>query len=186
MVNLDGSGSSAGGAWRHNPGLTKTNGFGASRSSGSHDGVDFSGPLGSAIRAVHGGTVTRTGKPVWDYAALGDVITVKSDDGWQEIYQEFGGMNNIKVHTGQTIKPGQKIATLGPLNGAGNGPHVHIGVSHGSLWNHGRQYTWLVRCHEDAREILVTRSQKTRKLKLTVPSPSLLQEVGVAFKFMVS
>lgn len=141
MVDLDGG--SAGGNWRHNPGLSETNGFGASRSFGSHDGVDFSGPLGSAIRAVHGGTVTHVGRPLhgWPYSQLGDVITVASNDGWQEIYQEFGGMNNIKTSTGDVIKTGQKIATLGRLNGAGSGSHVHIGVSHGSLWDHGGSST---------------------------------------------
>lgn len=141
MVDLDGG--SAGGNWRHNPGLSETNGFGASRSFGSHDGVDFSGPLGSAIRAVHGGTVTHVGRPLhnWPYSQLGDVITVASNDGWQEIYQEFGGMNNVKVGTGDVIKAGQKIATLGRLNGAGSGSHVHIGVSHGSLWDHGGSST---------------------------------------------
>lgn len=141
MVDLDGG--SAGGNWRHNPGLSETNGFGASRSFGSHDGVDFSGPLGSAIRAVHGGTVTHVGRPLhnWPYSQLGDVITVASNDGWQEIYQEFGGMNNVKVGTGDVIKAGQKIATLGRLNGAGSGAHVHIGVSHGSLWDHGGSST---------------------------------------------
>lgn len=137
MVNLNGD--SAGGNWAHNPGLSETNGFGASRSFGTHDGVDFSGKLGSAITAVHGGTVTHIGKPLhgWPYSQLGDVITVKSSDGYQEIYQEFGDMGNIKVSTGDEIKTGQKIATLGRLNGAGSGAHVHIGVSKGSLWNHG-------------------------------------------------
>ncbi|WP_354630862.1 tape measure protein [Levilactobacillus brevis] len=138
---LDSSGT--GGSWRHDPGLTKTNGFGASRSFGSHDGVDFSGSLGSPILAVHGGKVTHTGRPLhgWPYSQLGDVITVASDDGYQEIYQEFGGMNNIKTSTGDIIKTGQKIATLGHLNGAGSGSHVHIGVSHGSLWDHGGSNT---------------------------------------------
>lgn len=138
---LDSSGT--GGSWRHDPGLTKTNGFGASRSFGSHDGVDFSGSLGSPILAVHGGKVTHTGRPLhgWPYSQLGDVITVASDDGYQEIYQEFGGMNNIKTSTGDIIKTGQKIATLGRLNGAGSGSHVHIGVSHGSLWDHGGSNT---------------------------------------------
>lgn len=134
-------GSAAGGNWRHDPGMGETNGFGAARSFGSHDGVDFSSSLGSAILAVHGGTVTRVGKPVWGASQLGDVITVKSDDGWQEIYQEFGTMKNIKVAVGDIIKTGQAIATLGPLNGAGSGAHVHIGVAHGSLWDHGGSST---------------------------------------------
>lgn len=146
MVDLNGGGS-GGGSWRHTPGLSETNGFGASRPFGSHDGVDFSGPLGSAIDAVHGGTVAQIGKPGhgWPYSQLGDIIWVKSDDGYQEIYQEFGGMGNIKVSQGDNIKTGQKIATLGHLNGAGSGAHVHIGVSKGSVWNHGGSSTkgWL-------------------------------------------
>lgn len=137
----------AGGAWLHTPGLAETNGFGAARSFGSHDGVDFSGSLGSAIKAVHGGTVAQTGKPGhgWPYSQLGDIIWVKSADGYQEIYQEFGDMGNIKVSTGDTIKTGQTIATLGKLNGSGSGAHVHIGVSKGSVWDHGGSSTagWL-------------------------------------------
>ncbi len=140
---IQGGGSGAGGSWRHDPGMAETNGFGAARSFGSHDGVDFSSSLGSGILAVHGGKVTHTGRPLhgWPYSQLGDVITVASDDGYQEIYQEFGGMNNIKVSTGDVIKTGQRIATLGNLNGAGSGAHVHIGVSHGSLWDHGGSST---------------------------------------------
>ncbi|MGJ3848144.1 tape measure protein [Levilactobacillus brevis] len=140
---IQGGGSGAGGSWRHDPGMAETNGFGAARSFGGHDGVDFSSSLGSGILAVHGGKVTHTGRPLhgWPYSQLGDVITVASDDGYQEIYQEFGGMNNIKVSTGDVIKTGQRIATLGNLNGAGSGAHVHIGVSHGSLWDHGGSST---------------------------------------------
>nr|WP_263849321.1 hypothetical protein [Secundilactobacillus similis] len=57
------------------------------------------------------------------------------------MYQEFGTMKNIKVAVGDIIKTGQAIATLGPLNGAGSGAHVHIGVAHGSLWDHGGSST---------------------------------------------
>lgn len=134
-------GSAAGGNWRHDPGMTKTNGFGASRSFGSHDGVDFSGPRGTPIRAVHGGKVTRAGKPKWDFKDLGYVVTVKSDDGWQEIYQEFGDASHIKAHVGQIIKTGDTVATQGGIIGSSTGPHVHIGVSHGSLWDHGGSST---------------------------------------------
>lgn len=130
-----GGGSSAGGNWLHNPGMPESNGFNAARKGGIHDGVDFSGAAGTAIKAVHGGTVVLTGasNPWNDYKDLGDIITVKSDDGYQEIYQEFG--KNIKVHPGQQIRTGQTIATLGNL--PGHDLHVHVGVSKGSLWNHG-------------------------------------------------
>lgn len=134
-------GSASGGTWRHDPGMAKTNGFGASRGFGSHDGVDFSGPQGTPIKAVHGGVVTRAGKPVWDFKDLGYVVTVKSDDGWQEIYQEFGDASHIKAHVGQTIKTGDTVATQGGVIGSSTGPHVHIGVSKGSLWDHGGSST---------------------------------------------
>lgn len=134
-------GSGAGGTWRHDPGMAKSNGFGASRSFGSHDGVDFSGPQGTPIKAVHGGVVTRAGKPVWDFKDLGYVVTVKSDDGYQEIYQEFGDSSHIRAHVGQTIKTGDTVATQGGIIGSSTGPHVHIGVSKGSLWDHGGSST---------------------------------------------
>ncbi|MCZ2120123.1 phage tail tape measure protein [Levilactobacillus brevis] len=135
-------GSGAGGNWAHSPGSgwsTGGNGqkFGDSRDGGSHDGVDFGAALGTPFHAMHGGVVTRAGNPVWAPGALGKVITVKSDDGYQEIYQEFGGMRNIKVSVGDKVKTGQTLGTLGPLNGAGSGAHLHVGVSHGSLWDHG-------------------------------------------------
>ncbi|MBS0977478.1 phage tail tape measure protein [Levilactobacillus brevis] len=139
-------GSGAGGNWAHSPGSgwsTGGNGqrFGDSRDGGSHDGVDFGAALGTPFHAMHGGVVTRAGNPVWAPGALGKVITVKSDDGYQEIYQEFGGMRNIKVSVGDKVKTGQTLGTLGPLNGAGSGAHLHVGVSHGSLWDHGGSST---------------------------------------------
>ncbi|KRN02161.1 SLT domain-containing protein [Levilactobacillus senmaizukei DSM 21775 = NBRC 103853] len=141
VMNAAAQSGGAGGNWRHDPGMTKSNGFGASRSFGSHDGVDFTGPQGTPIKAVHGGIVTRAGKPVWDFKDLGYVVTVKSDDGWQEIYQEFGNASHIKAHVGQTIKTGDTVATQGGIIGSSTGPHVHIGVSKGSLWNHGGSST---------------------------------------------
>lgn len=140
-------GTAAGGKWIHTPGLALTNGFGAARSFGSHDGNDFSGPLGSAILAMHGGKVVQIGRPGhgWPYSQLGDIIELDSDDGYHQIYQEFGGMNNIKVAVGDVVKTGQRIATLGHLNGAGSGAHVHVGLAHGSVWDHGGSSTkgWL-------------------------------------------
>lgn len=140
-------GTAAGGKWIHTPGLALTNGFGAARSFGSHDGNDFAGPLGSAILAMHGGKVVQIGRPGhgWPYSQLGDIIELDSDDGYHQIYQEFGGMNNIKVAVGDVVKTGQRIATLGHLNGAGSGAHVHVGLAHGSVWDHGGSSTkgWL-------------------------------------------
>lgn len=130
-----GGGSGAGGSWRNNPGMAMTDPFGASRAGmygagAKHDGTDYSSSLGSSILAMHGGQVIKTGGT--GIKDLGDVIIVKSDDGFKEIYQEFGNMGNIKVKTGDQIHTGQKIATLGSLNGSGNGSHVHVGVTKGN------------------------------------------------------
>jgi len=129
---MSGGGSAAGGNWLNNPGMPQTDGFGSSRASmygkgAVHDGADYSAGIGSAIRAIHGGKVYKVGGT--GIADLGKVIEVKSDDGFREIYQEFGDMNNIKVAVGDIIKTGQTIATLGHLVGAGSGSHVHIGVA---------------------------------------------------------
>ncbi|WP_435752251.1 phage tail tape measure protein [Levilactobacillus brevis] len=129
-------GSGAGGNWAHSPGLAKTDGFNSARGSGLHDGNDFSGAVGSAIHAVHGGKVIRVGYPPSGWGAVGHSIVVKSDDGYEEIYQEYGMANNAKVSVGDTVRTGQTVATLGH-NNVGTTPHVHIGVSKGSVWNHG-------------------------------------------------
>ncbi|HIW71045.1 MAG TPA: phage tail tape measure protein, partial [Candidatus Levilactobacillus faecigallinarum] len=130
-------GSAAGGNWAHNPGLKESDGFNSGRKIGIHDGVDFSGAVGSAIRAIHGGTVIRVGYPPSSgWGAVGHSIVVKSDDGYQEIYQEYGMAKNAEVSVGDTVKTGQEVATLGH-NNVGTPPHVHIGVSKGSVWNHG-------------------------------------------------
>ncbi|MGF7436327.1 phage tail tip lysozyme [Lentilactobacillus senioris] len=127
----------AGGNWLHNPGLIETDGFNSGRKGGIHDGVDFSGSVGSAIKAVHGGKVIRVGyPPSAGWGAVGHSIVVKSDDGKQVIYQEYGMAKNAKVSVGDIIKPGQTVATLGH-NNVGTPPHVHIGVSDGSVWDHG-------------------------------------------------
>ena len=129
-------GSGAGGNWAHSPGLAKTDGFNSARGSGLHDGNDFSGAVGSAIHAVHGGKVIRVGYPPSGWGAVGHSIVVKSDNGYEEIYQEYGMANNAKVSVGDTVRTGQTVATLGH-NNVGTPPHVHIGVSKGSVWNHG-------------------------------------------------
>lgn len=136
---IQSGGSAAGGNWSHSPGAglsTGANGqnFGDGRNfngkPGTHDGRDWGGALGTAIHAIHGGRVVRTGSV--GISDLGDVIIVKSDDGFDEIYQEFGNMHNVKVARGDTIKTGQRIATMGRLNGSGSGNHVHIGVTKGN------------------------------------------------------
>lgn len=177
-------GAGAGGNWAHTPGLRESNGFNASRGSGVHDGVDFSGAVGSAFRAVHGGTVAHIGPDNhWhDFKDLGNIIEVHSDDGFQEIYQEFGNMGNIKVSKGDQVKTGQVLGTLGHL--AGHDVHVHVGVSKGSLWNHGgyshRGWYDVTKMHGNSSGVAKSKA----KPKNTALSKLVKSELGSRLKWV--
>lgn len=177
-------GAGAGGNWAHTPGLRESNGFNASRGSGVHDGVDFSGAVGSAFRAVHGGTVAHIGPDNhWhDFKDLGNIIEVHSDDGFQEIYQEFGNMSNIKVSKGDQVKTGQVLGTLGHL--AGHDVHVHVGVSKGSLWDHGgyshRGWYDVTKMHGKSSGV----DESKKKSKNTALSKLVKSELGSRLKWV--
>lgn len=171
------------GNWAHTPGLRESNGFNAGRSGGIHDGVDFSGSIGSAFRAVHGGTVAHIGPDThWhDFKDLGNIIEVHSDDGFQEIYQEFGGMKNIHVSKGDQVKTGQVLGTLGHL--PGHDVHVHVGVSKGSLWNHGgyshRGWYDVTKMHGKSSGL-----SKNKKPKNTALTKLVKSELGSRLKWV--
>ena len=105
---------------------------GGGRMNGYHDGVDF----GTAhynnkdIHAIHGGKVTKIAHSGYDNSTLGWYVWVKSGDGWNEIYQEFGFSDSdkqyIKVKSGQNVKAGD---TIGHLTQHGIVNHVHIGTT---------------------------------------------------------
>lgn len=176
-------GAGAGGNWAHNPGLRETDGFNSSRKIGVHDGVDFSGAVGSAIRAVHGGKVIRVGYPPSGWGPVGHSIVVKSDDGYQEIYQEYGMAKNAKVSVGDIIKTGQTVATLGH-NNVGTRPHVHIGVSKGSVWGHGgsshRGWYDVTKMHGKSSGI----SKDAKKPKNSVLTKLVKSELGSRLKWV--
>ena len=136
-----GTGSSAGGKWGRPISTSPSGGqlFGASRPGGTHDGVDYSAADGTKIRAAHGGTVIYNGEaPSGWREYIGYAIVTKSTDGYNVIYQEFGGTpgkgGKSYVHKGDKIKTGQVIAKLGHLDGSGSGDHVHVGVSKRSVF----------------------------------------------------
>ena len=135
----------SGGDWGRPINMTPSGGevFGYPRGGGKHDGVDYSAAVGHKIRAVHGGTVTRVGQsPEGWRQYIGGVIVVKSKDGYQEVYQEFGllgGGGKAYVHKGQKVKTGEVIAKLGSKDtevstSAWQGAHVHIGISKRSVF----------------------------------------------------
>jgi len=141
------NGGGEGGPWAHTPGA----GWGVSSPFGNrgavaggysaHDGVDFSGA--SLVHAMHGGTVTRVGgAPAgWGGASgIGESVVVRGDDGYSVIYQELNGKYDsgagIRVKTGDTVKTGDALATLGP-----SGNHVHVGVTKHPMFSIGGSST---------------------------------------------
>lgn len=102
--------------------------FGTGRGS-FHDGTDISAPYGSDLLATTSGKVIYVGHLS---SENGTAIVTQSGD-YQIIYQEFGGTEgyggSVDVKKGDTVQTGQKIGTLGHLDGAGAGDHLHIGVT---------------------------------------------------------
>ncbi|KLI97460.1 M23 family metallopeptidase [Streptomyces sp. KE1] len=93
-------------------------------SSGSHSGVDFHAPAGSAVRAVGAGTVVETG---WG-GAYGNEVVIKMHDG---TYTQYGHLASATVSVGQTVTPGQQIAVSGST-GNSTGPHLHFEARSGA------------------------------------------------------
>ena len=109
-------------------GLRMTSGFGPRRSPGgigstNHRGVDFAGPIGSAIIAQTGGRVADAGFN----RIRGNYVRIKQGL-YDYMYQH--NQRNL-VATGEGVRKGQTIATLGST-GASTGPHLHF-----EIWRNG-------------------------------------------------
>ncbi len=85
-----------------------------------HKGVDWACPVGTAIMASCGGTVTQAG---W-LGGYGYCVTLRHPDGRQTRY---GHMSRVLVSVGQSVKQGQKIGLSGNT-GRSTGPHLHFEI----------------------------------------------------------
>lgn len=85
-----------------------------------HKGVDWATPVGTAVVASSGGTVTRAG---WG-SGYGYVVYINHGDGRETRY---GHLSKVLVSVGQTVKQGQKIALSGNT-GRSTGPHLHFEI----------------------------------------------------------
>lgn len=86
-----------------------------------HDGVDFSAPIGTKIYATGDGTVSFTEKGKNLY---GNNLYIDHGFGYGSFYAHC---KDIKVKTGQKVKRGEVIATVGNT-GKSTGPHLHYEV----------------------------------------------------------
>ncbi|GAA5114389.1 M23 family metallopeptidase [Haloechinothrix salitolerans] len=96
-----------------------TSGFGA-RWGTTHTGIDIANDIGTPIVAVADGTVIEAGPA----SGFGLWVKVRHDDGTVTVY---GHMNRITAWTGQRVRAGQRIATIGN-RGYSTGPHLHFEV----------------------------------------------------------
>lgn len=85
-----------------------------------HKGIDWATPVGTAVMASSGGTVSKAG---WG-SGYGYVVYIDHGDGRQTRY---GHLSKILVKAGQKVSQGQKIALSGNT-GRSTGPHVHFEI----------------------------------------------------------
>ncbi|CAM5399415.1 hypothetical protein SRIMM317S_01074 [Streptomyces rimosus subsp. rimosus] len=77
----------------------------------NHSGQDFVVPSGTAVHAVHGGTVVKAGpNGGGDGPAYGNAIVIKHDSG---TYTQYAHLTSTEVKVGQTVETGQEIAKSG-------------------------------------------------------------------------
>jgi murein DD-endopeptidase MepM/ murein hydrolase activator NlpD len=97
---------------------------GSSWSSGYHTGIDFSVKSGTAVKAVHAGTVVKAG---WG-GAYGNEVVIKHAPG---VYTHYAHLSSINVKVGAKVSTGRMIGLSGST-GNSTGPHLHFEVRTGS------------------------------------------------------
>lgn len=94
--------------------------------SGTHNGIDFSAPLDTPIKAALGGVVVGTGDTdlTCRWASYGRWVMIQHPNGLSTLYGHF---DLIKVSKGQEVSTGQLIGYSGNT-GYSTGPHLHFTV----------------------------------------------------------
>lgn len=85
-----------------------------------HAGIDYLAPHGTPILASAGGRVRRAGP----YGAFGRTVEIDHGDG---LVTRYGHVYRVLVRVGDTVLPGQAIATVGST-GRSSGPHLHFEI----------------------------------------------------------
>jgi murein DD-endopeptidase MepM/ murein hydrolase activator NlpD len=98
------------------------------RTADFHKGLDLSAPTGTPIYATADGVVTFAGRVALgtsvNWWRFGNVVTIKHSDRFITIY---GHCDTVKVKTGQTVRQGETIATVGSTGWSTNS-HLHYEV----------------------------------------------------------
>ena len=85
-----------------------------------HTGEDIGAPLGAPVRATQSGTVVLVG----DFYFNGRSVVIAHGLG---LFSMYFHLKDIFVKEGQSVKWGEKVATVGQ-SGRATGPHLHWGV----------------------------------------------------------
>lgn len=85
-----------------------------------HGGVDIAAPWGDDVKAVHSGTVERTG---YD-DSNGNYVVLSHGD---EITSVYIHLSEISVNPGDSVPPGGIVGKVGST-GLATGPHVHFEI----------------------------------------------------------
>jgi murein DD-endopeptidase MepM/ murein hydrolase activator NlpD len=86
----------------------------------AHEGVDFSAPYGTPVRATADGIVTRVGREDGGY---GNVIDLRHPNGIRTRYGHLSAFAR-GLHTGERVAQGETIGYVGST-GLSTGPHLH-------------------------------------------------------------
>jgi lipoprotein NlpD len=85
-----------------------------------HDGIDLAAPAGTPVRTAGEGMVLFAGPQ----SGYGLIVVVGHEKGLVTVYAHS---RDLRVRTGQTVRLGQVIATVGE-SGKTSGPHLHFEV----------------------------------------------------------
>lgn len=91
----------------------------------SHPGIDIGILRSLAVRAAQPGRVVSVGEQT-GYEGYGNVVVVDLGQGYRALYAHLAGW---RVHAGEEIQAGQRIATAG-CTGWCTGTHLHFELRH--------------------------------------------------------
>ena len=87
-----------------------------------HTGMDLAAAVGAPVLAIADGTIAFAGQQ----GAYGNLVVINHQQGYQTRYAQLG---TVKVKTGQTVKRGAAIATVGKTGTpSSSAPHLHFEV----------------------------------------------------------
>ena len=99
------------------------------KATGYHTGVDFAVPIGTPVRAVADGKISKAN---WG-KSYGEQVVQKVDGG----FVIYAHLNKVRVKPWQHVKKGDLIGESGNT-GNSTGPHLHFEMRDNVRWSDGK------------------------------------------------